>query len=980
MTDKIDESLYSRQLYVFGKDAMEQMKKSNVLISGINGLGLEVAKCVILSGVKSVVLHDTDTVEINHYTTHYYLNKKDMGTNIADASVDKLSELNPYVSVSSYTGKLTNEILKSKDISVVVLCDNFINDSININKFCRNNNIRFIMASTIGLMGFVFCDFGDSFVVNDKDGEQIKTGTLIAVEKGAFVSDKLHELNLNDKIEICCDSKKSIRTVTKIVDKYRFTTNIIEKDSTLANTTFSEIKQPITIKFKSLKESIDNPEIMFTDMCDPDRPRTLHSFNIAYSEFVDTYERAPGQWSNAEAELLLKLAGPDVDKDVIKKLSHTAKGYLCPMASIIGSIAAQEVMKASSGKFMPIKQWFYFDALSLYPEKVTKDIKSSGDFERYKKQIVIFGNEFQKKLAKSKIFIVGSGAIGCEHLKNFSMMGIGNIVITDMDTIEKSNLSRQFLFRNSDIGKFKSETAAKATKVMNPLINIEYHTAKVSKETSSTYNKEFFDGITCVANALDNIQARLFMDQLCVQYAKPLLESGTLGTKGNVQAIIPFMTENYGAQSDQAEQSIPVCTLKNFPYQIEHTIQYARDQFEGYYTKAPANYNKYCENPDYYKYQAGQLDKEIKIDTPMTVVELAETYEDVKMLNENRCNTKEDCVKFAYKIWHQLFRDQIQVLIKKFPVDLKNDDGTPFWSGTKRCPSVAVFDISNKTHVGYVNSMANLWAKVFGIGKINTDRTKEILGKLTPPEFSIDLKTDDISANDEEEKKKKEDKKTDSSIIGKFPDITSKRKLQVIEFEKDDDTNYHIDFITHSSNMRALNYGIKTADKFKTKGIAGKIIPAIATTTSLVSGLVALEVYKIVAGYSQIEKYRNSYINLAMPFFGFTEPSPAKKLKIGDLKFTVWDNFRYDDTKLCDFIETFKEKNLDVTAIFYGNSTLFASHLNVKKKQDRLNKYISQLYEEIINEKPVSPLQISVILDTGEDDIEPEAVQCQIEF
>jgi molybdopterin/thiamine biosynthesis adenylyltransferase len=60
----------------------------------------------------------------------------------------------------------------------------------------------------------------------------------------------------------------------------------------------------------------------------------------------------------------------------------------------------------------------------------------------------------KNKLKNSKIFIVGSGAIGCEHLKNFGMMGVGNMVLTDMDTIEKSNLNRQFLFRNKDIGKF----------------------------------------------------------------------------------------------------------------------------------------------------------------------------------------------------------------------------------------------------------------------------------------------------------------------------------------------------------------------------------------------------------------------------------------------------------------------------------------------------------------------------------------------
>lgn len=77
----------------------------------------------------------------------------------------------------------------------------------------------------------------------------------------------------------------------------------------------------------------------------------------------------------------------------------------------------------------------------------------------------------------------------------------------------------------------------------------------------------------------------MYMDRRCVYYRKPLLESGTLGTKGNVQVVIPFLTESYSSSQDPPEKSIPICTLKNFPNAIEHTLQVSGAQKGGMSTR-----------------------------------------------------------------------------------------------------------------------------------------------------------------------------------------------------------------------------------------------------------------------------------------------------------------------------------------------------------------------------------------------------------
>lgn len=153
--------------------------------------------------------------------------------------------------------------------------------------------------------------------------------------------------------------------------------------------------------------------------------------------------------------------------------------------------------------------------------------------------------------------MVGAGAIGCEMLKNWAMMGLGSgpnggIIVTDMDSIEKSNLNRQFLFRPKDVGGNKSEIAAKAVQSMNPHLvgKIESKLDKVGPDTEHIFNDAYWERLDLVTNALDNVDARTYVDRRCIFYKKPLLESGTLGTKGNTQVVIPNLTESYSSSQD----------------------------------------------------------------------------------------------------------------------------------------------------------------------------------------------------------------------------------------------------------------------------------------------------------------------------------------------------------------------------------------------------------------------------------------------
>lgn len=400
-----------------------------------------------------------------------------------------------------------------------------------------------------------------------------------------------------------------------------------------------QVKVPKTISFKPLEQAEREPEFVLSDWSKFDHPQNINIAFTALSRYESKFGRSPRPWVVGDAAEFVTLckerAGElkveEIKEELLEIFAKTSAGDLCPVNAVIGGISAQEVMKACSGKFSPIMQFFSYDAIECLPEDLTNltedECKPIGS--RYDSQIAVFGQKFQEKLGSLRYFIVGAGAIGCELLKNFAMMGIGagpegELIVTDMDLIEKSNLNRQFLFRPKDVQSPKSRVAAAAVKKMNPLVNIKYHETRVGIETENVYDDAFFERLSGVANALDNVEARNYMDRRCVYYRLPLLESGTLGTMGNIQVIVPFLTESYSSSQDPPERSIPICTLKNFPNAIEHTLQWARDMFEGIFTQNPQNASQYIND-------IGFIERTLKLPG----VQPLETMESVKVIGRS---------------------------------------------------------------------------------------------------------------------------------------------------------------------------------------------------------------------------------------------------------------------------------------------------------------------------------------------------------
>src|SRR6476660_1865473 len=177
------------------------------------------------------------------------------------------------------------------------------------------------------------------------------------------------------------------------------------------------------------------------------------------------------------------------------------------------------------------------DSVYILPAVAGGAKLTNEDLQRYSRQIMLeeIGFTGMEKLRDSKICVIGVGGIGNPIVTQLTAMGIGKLKIVDRDVIEISNLHRQHLYTENDIGKVKVEVAVERLKGINPTVEIEAVPVSVSKYTAESIIK----GFDVVIDALDSIDARYALNDACVKFDIPFIYAGALGTVGSVCTILP---------------------------------------------------------------------------------------------------------------------------------------------------------------------------------------------------------------------------------------------------------------------------------------------------------------------------------------------------------------------------------------------------------------------------------------------------------
>ena len=931
-------SLFSRQIGAIGKNATERLMNTNVLMIGNNVIGIELAKCLALLGINKLVIIEPNNIKINKISksnkTKYYHNSGN-DTSKTETIVNLTKTLNQNIKCfignsSLFDYKVLNtqkydkieSYLLVENIDIVLYVDTIFGLSINnLENICTKNKLKFVLGFNYGLEGYIFSNFGNHNI-EDIDGEIIQTSyvetyevgdtqTIIRIEKlentllsrfGILVNNKGESINI--MMESSSLEELNIKTDENL-------TQFLIK-SKGKNIRFVEKKEEMSISHKLFRDYLVSPN---------NKIITLNSSFEVNDKLLEN-----------KTQFINKIRESISDNSKYKKLRYLNEFPI--LGSIIGGILAHEVIKVT-GKYIPIEQDIYFDFRELNPGLSKSAEKST--------QNDVLDNETRKILGNMNIFMIGCGALGCEISKNLGIIGTctkkGTLSITDMDTIELSNLNRQFLFRNDNIGKHKSSVTQDRLNEYFPNMKVKAFTNEVGDTSENMFNSSFWNNKNVIINALDNVEARKYVDSKCVLHKKTLLESGTLGSKCNTQTIIPYKTATYSEIIDIDDKSIPMCTIRNFPNKIEHCVEWGLDIFERLLSQSFQDLDKLINNKH-------ELYTELK--TINNNVLLEQRYNMLSLyLHLYKKKTFKDFIEFCHQIYNNIFKNPIKDILHSFPSDLTDEYGNEFWSGKKLKPTVIDFNTKNLLIRGFCKNLYEIIkSRIFKNTDLFMWNDDEFSNYMSNSNYSIYERyiSKTIKVNEEKDEIQETvpdiDVSTVISLLNKGLSNTCviHKKTCIHKISYDKDSNDLLELMTSITNLRANTYSIDLGDSLDIKMISGRIIPALSTTTTVIAGFVVIELLKSLKDISSsdinINLATNSYIlfdsqkpkitynNMFSNIYGM-------KIKTEPLDFNTWTRWEISLKKdecftignLLDILET--EYNIKPMSLNIGKTIIY---------------------------------------------------------
>ena len=874
---KINEDLYSRQIIFLGMETMEKISQLKVLIIGLRGLGIEIAKNLIVSGPNIVTVFDPNKVVIEDLGANFYLNENDIGKRRDQACLSKLKKLNKYVNVDYLKDIESFKNLKNiKDILInnykVIVISEIISKNIIsfLDIISRENKICLIYSVVFGLSSFVFTDFGPKFTIYDET----------CFEKRKFFIKKI-EKSENGLVEIEWNKKRSpnirnyvlfkeIKGMTEInynernkkifkiepkSDTEFYIGNTLNYHDYISGGYIEETVPPKDISYESFLNNLEEP--FSNDDYVNHKKKFIFLVFKAIMEFYDKKERLPLPYKESDYEEI-KLITKNIisginydnsksfekgeiifDENIIRNICFTCSAETVFITSFIGGIICQEIIK-TTGKFIPINQIKIFDFLqysTIIPES-SKNSKNNKVKTKYSDLVYIFGEEVVEKIRNLNIFLAGAGAVGCELLKNLSLLGISNsVLVIDDDNIEISNLNRQFLFHEEHKGLSKAKIACESAKVFNSDLKCNYINKRISPENKDIFNKEYFNNVDFVLGAIDSKQGNYYLVKQCELFEKIFIKGGTKGTQGKVETFIPNITCSFNDLNlgvEEEEEKSPSCTRRDFPGKIEDCLDNARDIFDEYFNVSIIDILNILNDKN-------DINNErLKLEIKSSMNKFNFIKQIFYFIKFNGQDLDEELIKFGFKEFYKLFTEDIKTIYKLHPLN-DTEESKIFWKN-KRIPSELCFNTEDELCIDFLFYFLRIFTSLFNWNLTLTKNRDYFKNKLNDVLINYNIRElyneNKISSHEELLYEILSGKKEVLKNTELYKNIN---KMESINFEKDISEQVHLQFVYSLANLKAKSYSIPCCDKFYALKYICKIAPTSITSTATVSGFMCLQ-------------------------------------------------------------------------------------------------------------------------------------------
>ncbi|CDR96889.1 ThiF family protein, putative [Babesia bigemina] len=811
-------SRFSRVSMVVSDEGVESLRQSRVLLVGASKVSSEIITHLLRSGVGAVEIWDAESGRSKDVVSQALLLQPDANLKLLEKEPDY--------------DKLCHH--------AVIFVDQSVHKAIEVNKVARNKK-KFIYVTSIGVYGLVLSDFGDQHRVQatsdmqnaehqatlstggehsaidvsaDKDILQYAPGDIIRIslpkylmhdnEGDAIDTDRLIIDTQVLKVEPISDQaiKIFINADTRGWPKCGFYVRKLHTPTTFRFVALGNLVKGLFGTKPGLWESF--LRLFRENTISPARlviaPAEENAFNekvaaVAAALMAAQGSRTQPTGDNEEVNDTwfaesCKMLYPNVDERVIKTFSTLRHIEAPAIVTLLGSLAAQEAIKGLTSMFTPADV-IVVDRSDIFPKNGVGI--SIGDAKAH----IQLPN-------KCGYLLVGAGALGCEYLKMLARMGVEHVTVLDDDVVDVSNLTRQNLFTLADVGSNKAEAAVKNLQRITNRSLPNYtpkgiaFTEKFRMASNSSVKNTIF------LSAVDNIHARLLMDNYAVENSHIFVEAGIHGMQCSTFISVPYFTETYSSTvgSEASLDAGASCSVKGVPKTIEDAVFYAIELYSWLFKEQHDVFYKFYINPLGTIRSALQLGEKHFVNVIESIVGNSQLLSSTITPHE-----------WASKAYAAHFK--LDLPLKKMLIDAMANVKRRAMRSVRLCP---------RRQLDYPNTLMKSAVSIieshFKAMKIPINDRKFIMCVDAVKRLFADVG------------------------VTKLLRQEGKLELQPLSFNENDGSDRM--YLFAASNMRAYNFGIGQKDMSTIVKMAKRIVPAISTTVGIAASMAMLEVYKAI--------------------------------------------------------------------------------------------------------------------------------------